>query len=65
MNPFSVGDRVVIAINDPGCKRPPRLADITHSSGPVIHADFVDAQKPEKFYGSYIYASFPPAGPNA
>ena len=65
MNPFRVGDVVVIEINDPGCKRPPRLAVITHSNGPIINAEYVDAAKPEKFYGSYIYASFPPATPNA
>lgn len=65
MNPFSAGDVVVIEINDPQCKRPPRLAVITRTHGPVIHAEYVDAAKPEYFYGSYIYASFPPATPNA
>lgn len=58
MNPFKPGDVVIIEINERELKRPPRLAVVTHSNGPVINAEYVDDGK--KFYGSYIYASFPP-----
>lgn len=57
MNPFKPGDVVEIAINEPECKRPPRLAVITYSNGPTINAQYVDDGK--TFYGSYIYAKLP------
>lgn len=59
MNPFKPGDVVVIEINEPECKRPPRLAVIKRSIGPVIDAEYVEGE-PKLFLGSYTYAKLPP-----
>lgn len=60
MNPFQVGDIVIVEINDPDCIRPPRLAVVTFVQGPVVHADYSDGRRPGAFRGSYQYLSFPP-----
>lgn len=58
MNPFKAGDVVEITINEKDCHRPPRLAVVTFSLGPLIEAEYVEGA--DKYFGSYIYARLPP-----
>ena len=59
MNPFKVGDVVIIEINEPDCKKLPRKAVVSKVHGPVIAAKYLDGNEPTTFLGSYIYLKLP------